>query len=95
MASGERIFVQAIRRYCATHGIALDVRAGGWLLAMRSRAKRHFAFGYDVGLNSAIAHPQMMITSGVRQVAAPEDGRRSPVVTAIKYPCRPIEFAPQ
>lgn len=56
MASGERIFVQAIRRYCAEHGIAVDVRADGWLIAMDHGAKRHFAFGYDIGLNSAIAH---------------------------------------
>ncbi|WXU25751.1 RimK-like protein [Bradyrhizobium sp. A5] len=54
--SGERIFVQAIRHYCANHGIAVDVRAGGWLIAMRRGAARHFAFGYDIGLNSAIAH---------------------------------------
>jgi len=54
--SGERIFVQAIRHYCANHGIAVDVRAGGWLIAMRREARRHFAFGYDIGLNSAIAH---------------------------------------
>lgn len=56
MASGERIFVQAIRRYCADHGIAVDVRPGGWLIAMRRGDVRHFAFGYDIGLNSAIAH---------------------------------------
>ncbi|MGY8637661.1 RimK-like protein [Bradyrhizobium sp. 14AA] len=56
MADGERIFVQAIRRYCADHGIAVDVRAGGWLIAMRRGEQRHFAFGYDIGLNSAIAH---------------------------------------
>lgn len=56
MASSERIFVQAIRRYCANHGIAVDVRAGGWLIAMRRGGMRHFAFGYDIGLNSAIAH---------------------------------------
>ena len=56
MASDERIFVQAIRRYCANHGIALDIRSGGWLIAMRRGGKRHFAFGYDIGLNSAIAH---------------------------------------
>jgi glutathione synthase/RimK-type ligase-like ATP-grasp enzyme len=55
-ASGERIFVQAIRRYCATHGITVDVRSGGWLIAMRRGGTRHFAFGYDIGLNSAIAH---------------------------------------
>ncbi|MCP3370110.1 ATP-grasp domain-containing protein [Bradyrhizobium cajani] len=56
MASGERIFVQAIRRYCADHDIAVDVRSGGWLIAMRRGERRHFAFGYDIGLNSAIAH---------------------------------------
>ncbi|QOZ72794.1 ATP-grasp domain-containing protein [Bradyrhizobium arachidis] len=56
MASGERIFVQAIRRYCADHGIAVDVRSGGWLIAMRRGEMRRFAFGYDIGLNSAIAH---------------------------------------
>jgi glutathione synthase/RimK-type ligase-like ATP-grasp enzyme len=56
MAGGERIFVQAIRRYCAKRGIAVDVRAGGWLIAMRRGDQRHFAFGYDIGLNSAIAH---------------------------------------
>ena len=56
MASSERIFVQAIRRYCAGHGIAVDVRAGGWLIAMRRGETRRFAFGYDIGLNGAIAH---------------------------------------
>lgn len=53
---GERAFVRAIRHYCARHGIAIDVRADGWLIAMRRHGQRHFAFGYDVGLNSAIAH---------------------------------------
>lgn len=56
MASGERIFVQAIRHYCARHGIDVEVRAGGWLIAMRRAETRRFAFGYDIGLNSAIAH---------------------------------------
>jgi len=56
MASGERIFVQAIRRYCARRRIAVNARSGGWLIAMRRGGTRHFAFGYDIGLNSAIAH---------------------------------------
>ena len=55
-ASGERIFVQAIRSYGARHGIDVDVRSGGWLIAMRRGEMRRFAFGYDIGLNSAIAH---------------------------------------
>jgi glutathione synthase/RimK-type ligase-like ATP-grasp enzyme len=56
MAGGERIFVQAIRRYCAAHDIAAEIRSDGWLIAMRRGDERHFAFGYDIGLNSAIAH---------------------------------------
>ncbi len=56
MASGERIFVQAIRHYGARHGIDVEIRAGGWLIAMRRGEMRRFAFGYDIGLNSAIAH---------------------------------------
>jgi glutathione synthase/RimK-type ligase-like ATP-grasp enzyme len=54
--SDERIFVQAIRSYGARHGIDVDVRSGGWLIAMRHGEMRRFAFGYDIGLNSAIAH---------------------------------------
>jgi glutathione synthase/RimK-type ligase-like ATP-grasp enzyme len=54
--SGERIFVQAIRSYGARHGVDVHVRSGGWLIAMRRGEMRRFAFGYDIGLNSAIAH---------------------------------------
>lgn len=71
-ATGERIFVQAIRRYCASHGIALDVRSGGWLLAMSGHGKRHFAFGYDIGLNSAIAHRLANDKSATAEVLALE-----------------------
>jgi len=56
MPGGERIFVRAIRQYCARHDIAVDVREEGWLIAMRRDARHHFAFGYDIGINSAIAH---------------------------------------
>src|SRR3954471_19291392 len=72
MASGERIFVQAIKAYCAAHGIALDVRADGWLLAMRRGGERHFAFGYDIGLNSAIAHRLANDKSATAEVLALE-----------------------
>src|SRR5438105_6409075 len=71
-ASGERIFVQAIKRYCANHGIALDVRAGGWLLTLRRVEQRHFAFGYDIGLNSAIAHRLANDKSATAEVLALE-----------------------
>src|SRR5262245_35710919 len=41
-------------------------------------------------LSNAIRPPQTMITSGVRQVASPEDGRRSPVAADIGLPPRQI-----
>ncbi|MGE5159829.1 MAG: ATP-grasp domain-containing protein [Gemmatimonas sp.] len=56
MLNSQRIFVEAIRTYCADHGIAVEVRADGWLIVMQKGGKRHLAFGYDLGLNSAVAH---------------------------------------
>lgn len=56
MPSSQRVFVDAIKKYCAAHGIAVDVRADGWLIVMRRGERQHFTLGYDVGLNSAIAH---------------------------------------
>jgi len=70
MADGERIFVQSIRRYCADRGIAVDVRAGGWLIAMHRGDQRRFAFGYDIGLNSAIAHRLANDKSAAAEVLA-------------------------
>ena len=56
MKNSQRIFVEAVKRYCARHDIAVEVRSQGWLIVMQPGSKRHFALGYDVGLNSAIAH---------------------------------------
>ncbi|WFU45346.1 RimK-like protein [Bradyrhizobium sp. CB82] len=70
MSSNERIFVQAIRSYCARHGIAIDVRADGWLIAMHRGGTRRFAFGYDIGLNSAIAHRLANDKSATSEVLA-------------------------
>ena len=56
MLNSQRIFVEAIRKYCADHRITVDVRADGWLIVMRRGEKRHLAFAYDLGLNSAVAH---------------------------------------
>ena len=56
MLSSQRIFVDAIRKYCLTHDIAIEVRSDGWLIMLRRGDRRHLAFAYDVGLNSATAH---------------------------------------
>jgi len=56
MSSGERVFVTAVRKYCASRGMEVDVRADGWLIAMKRGSQRRFTFGYDLGLNSAVAH---------------------------------------
>jgi glutathione synthase/RimK-type ligase-like ATP-grasp enzyme len=70
MPSNERVFVQGIRNYCARHGIAIDVRADGWLIAMERAKTRRFAFGYDIGLNSAIAHRLANDKSATSEVLA-------------------------
>lgn len=56
MAGRKRIFVEAITKYCASRGIACEVRSQGWLIVMERGDKRRFALGYDLGLNSAISH---------------------------------------
>jgi glutathione synthase/RimK-type ligase-like ATP-grasp enzyme len=56
MSNGERAFVTAVKKYCASHDIEVELKAQGWLIAMKRGSKRHFAFGYDLGLNSAVAH---------------------------------------
>jgi glutathione synthase/RimK-type ligase-like ATP-grasp enzyme len=56
MLNSQRTFVDAVRKYCAVHGIGIDVRSQGWLIVMQRGARRHLAFGYDLGLNSAVAH---------------------------------------
>ena len=56
MLNSQRIFVDAVRKYCATHGIAIELRSEGWLIVHERGGKRRFAFGYDLGLNSAVAH---------------------------------------
>jgi glutathione synthase/RimK-type ligase-like ATP-grasp enzyme len=56
MLNSQRTFVDAVSRYCVNHGITVEIRSQGWLIIMQRGSKRHFAFGYDLGLNSAVAH---------------------------------------
>ena len=56
MPDSQRIFVDAILQYCRAHGIRCEVKSQGWLIVMERDGQRRFAFGYDIGLNSAMAH---------------------------------------
>ena len=56
MLNSQRIFVDAVKKYCAAHGIGIEIRSEGWLIIMQRGPQRHLAFGYDLGLNSAVAH---------------------------------------
>ena len=56
MQSSRRIFVNAVQKYCADNGITVETRSQGWLMVMQKGSRRHFAYGYDVGLNSAVTH---------------------------------------
>lgn len=56
MINSQRAFVRAIEKYCNRHGIVVEMRSQGWLVSMHRGSERRFAFGYDLGLNSAVAH---------------------------------------
>ncbi|MFB9263246.1 RimK family alpha-L-glutamate ligase [Bradyrhizobium erythrophlei] len=52
----QRIFLETIKKYCLAHKIAIEIRSGGWLVIMTRDGQRRLAIGYDLGLNSAVAH---------------------------------------
>jgi glutathione synthase/RimK-type ligase-like ATP-grasp enzyme len=56
MQSSQRAFVSAVQRYGAEHGIAVETRSQGWLMVMQKGPRRRLAYGYDLGLNSAVTH---------------------------------------
>jgi glutathione synthase/RimK-type ligase-like ATP-grasp enzyme len=56
MHTSQRVFVNAVQKYCTDNGIALETRSQGWLMVMQKGPKRHLAYGYDLGLNSAVTH---------------------------------------
>ena len=56
MLNSQRIFVNAVQKYCAENGIAVETRSQGWLMVMRKGPRRYLTYGYDVGLNSAVTH---------------------------------------
>ncbi len=78
MLNSQRIFVDAVKRYCSDHRIAVEVRSQGWLIVMRhelrtelkTELRTRFTFGYDVGLNSAMAHRIASDKSATAEVLA-------------------------
>ncbi|NPU66663.1 RimK-like protein [Bradyrhizobium sp. 83012] len=56
MINAPHIQLAAVTRYCTDRGIRLEVREDGWLLVLEDATRRHLLFGYDLGLNSAVAH---------------------------------------
>ncbi|MHC2331202.1 ATP-grasp domain-containing protein [Bradyrhizobium sp. USDA 4454] len=66
----QRIFLETIKKYCLAHDIAIEVRSGGWLVIMTRDDARHLVIGYDIGLNSAVAHQVANDKSACAQVLA-------------------------
>jgi len=90
MPRSPRIFVDAVRRYCTEHGIALDVRADGWLLVLdHPSAGRHLIFGYDLGLNSAVAHRLAGDKAATAELLALSNVPRVPHVLLMRPPFGP------
>ena len=65
MLNSQRIFVEVLRKYCAEREIAIDVKSDGWLIVMQRGATRRCAFGYDIGLNSAVARTGGLIATAL------------------------------
>jgi len=98
MINGQRLFVEIIKRYCAERGIALDIRADGWLLVLDRGSQRHLILGYDLGLNSSVAHriasdksatAELLALSGIACVPhafflGPQAGPRAPLAPMLR-----------
>jgi hypothetical protein len=52
----ERVIVRVIKDYCQQRGIKVEQRLDGWLVVLHGDGFKHFVYGYDIGLNSAVVH---------------------------------------
>jgi glutathione synthase/RimK-type ligase-like ATP-grasp enzyme len=98
MINHPRLLFEITKRYCAERGIALDIRADGWLLVMDRGSDRSMVLGYDLGLNSAVAHriasdksatAELLALSGIACVPhafflGPQAGPRAPLAPMLK-----------
>ncbi|WP_338830315.1 RimK-like protein [Bradyrhizobium sp. 27S5] len=66
----QRIFLETIKKYCLARGIAVEVRSSGWLVIMTRGSERRLVIGYDIGLNSAVAHQVANDKSACAEVLA-------------------------
>ncbi|WP_407168211.1 RimK family alpha-L-glutamate ligase [Bradyrhizobium sp. ORS 111] len=66
----QRLFLETIKKYCLAHNIAIEIRSGGWLVILQRGAERRLVIGYDVGLNSAVAHQVANDKSACAEVLA-------------------------
>jgi glutathione synthase/RimK-type ligase-like ATP-grasp enzyme len=98
MINGQRLLVEVIQRYCAERGITLEIRADGWLLVLDRGSDRRLILGYDLGLNSSVAHriasdksatAELLALSGIACVPhafflGPQAGPRAPLGPMLK-----------
>ena len=56
MLNSQRTFVNAVKKYCERRGITVEIKSQGWFIIMQRGSQRRFAFGYDLGLNSAVTY---------------------------------------
>ncbi|WP_407156951.1 RimK family alpha-L-glutamate ligase [Bradyrhizobium sp. STM 3557] len=98
MINGQRLLVEIIKRYCSERGIALDIRADGWLLVLDRGGRRRRVLGYDLGLNSSVAHriacdksatAELLALSGIACVPhafflGPQPGPRAPLAPMLR-----------
>ncbi|WP_050426554.1 ATP-grasp domain-containing protein [Bradyrhizobium tropiciagri] len=66
----QRIFLETIKKYCLARAITVEVRSGGWLVIMTKGSQRRLSIGYDIGLNSAVAHQVANDKSACAEVLA-------------------------
>jgi glutathione synthase/RimK-type ligase-like ATP-grasp enzyme len=98
MINGQRLLVEVIQRYCTERGIALDIRADGWLLVLDRGGQRRLILGYDLGLNSSVAQriasdksatAELLALSGIACVPhafflGPQAGPRAPLAPMLR-----------
>jgi glutathione synthase/RimK-type ligase-like ATP-grasp enzyme len=56
MQYADRVIVKVVETYCAARGIEVALGLDGWLIVLSKNDRKHFIYGYDLGLNGSVAH---------------------------------------